>query len=38
MAKKAKENKLVSEFGGLKLVLELIVVFIGVSAGFLFDN
>jgi hypothetical protein len=38
MVKKTKENNQRSKTGWLRLTLELIVVFIGVSAGFLFDN
>jgi hypothetical protein len=38
MVGKAKERNQKTSTGWLKLSLELIVVFIGVSAGFLFDN
>lgn len=38
MGKKAKERNQKTSTGWLKLSLELIVVFVGVSAGFLFDN
>ena len=38
MGKKAKERHQKTSTGWLKLSLELIVVFVGVSAGFLFDN
>ena len=38
MAKKTREQLPVPKTGWLKLTLELIVVFIGVSAGFVFDN
>jgi hypothetical protein len=38
MAKKNKADASKSKSGWLKLILELFVVFIGVSAGFLFDN
>jgi hypothetical protein len=38
MVKKTKEKNRESKTGWLRLTLELIVVFIGVSAGFLFDN
>ena len=38
MAKNTKEKNPRSKTGWLRLTLELIVVFIGVSAGFLFDN
>jgi hypothetical protein len=38
MAKNTKEKNQRSKTSWLKLILELIVVFIGVSAGFLFDN
>lgn len=38
MAKTTKNNKGKSRTGWFTLILELIVVFIGVSAGFLFDN
>jgi hypothetical protein len=38
MAKTKRGNKEKHKTGWLKLLLELIVVFIGVSAGFLFDN
>ena len=38
MAKKKSEKSAKDKTGWLRLILELIVVFIGVSAGFLFDN
>jgi hypothetical protein len=38
MAKKISEKSAKDKTGWLRLILELIVVFIGVSAGFLFDN
>ena len=38
MVRKTKEKNQRSKTGWLRLSLELIVVFIGVSAGFLFDN
>jgi len=38
MAKKKNEQTARDNAGWLRLILELIVVFIGVSAGFLFDN
>jgi hypothetical protein len=38
MAKKISEKSAKGKTGWLRLILELIVVFIGVSAGFLFDN
>jgi len=38
MGKTKRENQQKHKAGWLKLFLELIVVFIGVSAGFLFDN
>ena len=38
MAKEKSENYAKGNAGWLRLILELIVVFIGVSAGFLFDN
>jgi hypothetical protein len=38
MGKTKRENQQKHKISWLKLILELIVVFIGVSAGFLFDN
>ena len=38
MAKIKNEKSVKDKTGWLRLILELIVVFIGVSAGFLFDN